>query len=73
MTEGGIDDIGNDRNDYSWWIKELDLFTADLMILQSTNAWLNASIVDSSQRILAQQFHYTLHGDFLPVIVLFFN
>ena len=57
VTEGGIDDIGNDRNDYSWWIKELDLFTADLMILQSTNAWLNASIVDSSQRILAQQFH----------------
>ena len=61
VTEGGIDDIGNDRNYYSWWIKERDLFTADLMILQSTNAWLNASIVDSSQRILAQQFHYQ-HG-----------
>ena len=48
----GFESVKND----SYWIEDLLLMKSDRLILESSNDWLNSSIVDASQRVLAQQF-----------------
>ena len=40
----------------AYWLEDLLLMRSDRSILESNSAWLNASIIDASQRVLAQQF-----------------
>ena len=39
-----------------YWIKELQLFNSDKKILESPTEWINSSIMDASQKLLACQF-----------------
>ena len=39
-----------------YWIENLGLLMSDKRILECNRSWLNASIIDTSQRLLATQF-----------------
>ena len=47
-------ELGGSSNLY--WLQDRLLFQSDKAILESSSSWLNASIIDASQRVLAQQF-----------------
>ena len=54
ITDG---DISTD--DEEMWIESLQLFEHDKRILKTPGQWLNSSIIDTAQQILATQFKST--------------
>ena len=56
----------NDGDGYSgcvdaqqqYWIKDFLLYDSDKKILESHTAWINASIIDASQTLLAHKFKH---------------
>ena len=45
-------EFGGSSNPY--WLQDRLLFQSDKAILESSSSWLNASIIDASQRVLAK-------------------
>ena len=39
-----------------YWIKDFLLYDSDKKILESRTSWINASIIDASQTLLAHKF-----------------
>ncbi|XP_065898061.1 uncharacterized protein [Dysidea avara] len=54
-----VDDLPNEITaNVTTWIEKFNLLTSDKEVLQSPTHWLNSSIIDVSQRLLAEQFQY---------------